>query len=61
VVGKEVMRIPWLGHVVLFMRNSIGLPLVVALIILIVIVEFVFPLLRGKKPSDQQKELQQQP
>jgi signal peptidase I len=61
VVGKEVMRIPWLGHVVLFMRNSIGLPLVVALIILIIIVEFVFPLMRGKKPSEQQRPAQQQP
>jgi signal peptidase I len=61
VVGKVVMRIPWLGHVVLFMRNSIGLPIVIALIIIVVIVEFVFPLLRGKKPSEQQKELQQQP
>jgi hypothetical protein len=37
------------------------LPIVIALIILIVIIEFVFPLLRGKKPSEQQKELQQQP
>jgi signal peptidase I len=37
VVGKEVMRIPWIGHIVLFMRNSIGLPIVVALIILIII------------------------
>jgi len=61
VVGKVVMRIPWLGHIVLFMRNSIGLPIVIALIILIVIVEFVFPLLRGKKSPEQQKELQQQP
>jgi signal peptidase I len=61
VVGKEVMRIPWLGHVVLFMRNSIGLPLVVALIILIIIVEFVFPLLRGKKLPEQQRPAQQQP
>jgi len=58
VVGKEVMRIPWLGHIVLFMRNSIGLPLVVALIILIIIVEFVFPLMRGKKPSEQQRPAQ---
>jgi signal peptidase I len=57
VVGREVMRIPWVGHIVLFMRNSIGLPVVVALIILIVVVEFVFPLLKGKKPSEQQKEL----
>jgi len=61
VVGKAIMRIPWLGHVVLFMRNSIGLPLVIVLIILIVIVEFVVPLIRGKKPSEQQRTAQQQP
>ena len=60
VVGKAVMRIPWVGHIVLFMRNSIGLPLVVALIILIVIVEFVIPLLRGKKPPDPQRISQEQ-
>jgi signal peptidase I len=61
VVGKVVMRIPWLGHLVLFMRNSIGLPIVIALIIILVIVEFIVPLLRGKEPSEQQKEAQQQP
>jgi signal peptidase I len=60
VVGKVVMRIPWLGHVVLFMRNSIGLPLIIALIIIIVIIEFVVPLLREKKPPEQQKKAQQQ-
>jgi len=61
VVGKVVMRIPWLGHLVLFMRNSIGLPIVIALIIILVIVEFIVPLLRGNEPSEQQKEAQQQP
>ena len=61
VVGKVVMRIPWLGHVVLFMRNSIGLPIVIALIIILVIVEFIVPLLREKKLPGQQKEAQQQP
>ena len=61
VVGRAVMRIPWIGHVVLFMRNSIGLPIVIALIILIIVVEFVFPLFRGKKPTEKQEELQQQP
>ncbi len=61
VVGKVVMRIPWIGHIVLFMRNSVGLPIVVALIILIVVIEFVFPLFRNKKPPEQQEELQQQP
>jgi signal peptidase I len=61
VVGKVVMRIPWLGHIVLFMRNSLGLPLVIALIILLVIVEFVVPILRGKKPPEQQKQAQPHP
>ena len=65
VVGKVVMRIPWLGHIILFMRNSVGLPIIIALIILLVIVEFVVPLFRGKKApaaeSEQQKETQQQP
>jgi signal peptidase I len=60
VVGKVVMRIPWLGHLVLFMRNSVGLPIVVALIIIIVIID-IFPLLRGKKQPEQQKEAQQRP
>jgi signal peptidase I len=61
VVGREIMRIPWIGHIVLFMRNSIGLPIVVALIVLIVIIEFVFPLMRRKKPSEQLIEFQHQP
>jgi len=58
VVGKAVMRIPWLGHVVLFMRNSIGFPIVVALIIIIVIIEFIVPLLRGKNLPEQQEKAQ---
>jgi signal peptidase I len=61
VVGKVVIHIPWLGHLVLFMRNSIGLPIVIALIIILVIVEFIVPLLREKKPPEQQKGAQQQP
>jgi signal peptidase I len=60
VVGKVVMRIPWFGHLVLFMRNSVGLPIVIALITIIVILEFVLPMVRGKKPSEQQKETQPQ-
>jgi signal peptidase I len=49
VVGKVVMRIPWIGHFVLFMRNGIGLPLVVGLIVILVVVEFTIPILRKKK------------
>jgi signal peptidase I len=65
VVGKVVLRIPWLGHVILFMRNSVGLPIVIALIIILVVIEFIGPLLRGKKAPaaepKQQKETEQQP
>ncbi len=52
VVGKVVFRITYLGHVVLFMRNSLGLPLVIALIILLVAIEFVLPLYRKRKPDE---------
>ncbi|HYA78575.1 MAG TPA: hypothetical protein VEF91_07660, partial [Verrucomicrobiae bacterium] len=39
VVGKVVMRIPWFGWITLFMRdNSWGLPVVIALVLLLVIV-----------------------
>ena len=54
VVGKVVMRIPWFGWVTLFMRdNSWGLPVVIALIMLLVIIEFILPILREKKPEQQ--------
>jgi signal peptidase I len=65
VVGKVIMRIPWIGHVVLFMRNSVGLPIIIALMIILLIIEFIVPLLRRKKAPvtelEQQKETQQQP
>lgn len=51
VIGKVVMRIPWIGHFVLFMRNGIGLPIVVLLILILVVVEFMMPILRNKKGS----------
>jgi hypothetical protein len=65
VVGRVVMRIPWVGHAILFMqRNPFGLPIVIALIIILVIIEFISPLLKGKKAQEaepeQQKETQQQ-
>jgi signal peptidase I len=66
IVGKVVMRIPWVGHAILFMqRNPFGLPIVVALIIILVILEFIAPVLKEKKAPaaepEQQKETQQQP
>jgi hypothetical protein len=53
VVGKVVMRIPWFGWITLFMRdNSWGLPIVIMVIILLVIVEFVMPMLKDKMPKE---------
>ena len=54
IVGVVVMRIPWFGWVTLFMRdNSWGLPVVIAIIMLLIIIEFIVPILREKKPEQQ--------
>jgi hypothetical protein len=48
--GKVILRIPWFGWITLFMRgNSWALPVVIALIILLVVIEYVFPLLRKER------------
>ena len=61
VVGKVVMRIPWFGHITLFMRNNLwGLPVVVVLILLLVIIEFIIPVIREKRRPEQQNGMQLQ-
>jgi len=55
VIGKVVMRIPYFGWVTLFLRNNPwGLPLIIGLILLLVILEFIIPIVRGQKgkPED---------
>lgn len=59
VIGKVVMRIPWLGHIALFMRNSSGIYIVVALIVLLVVVEFVIPMFTKGKASVESKGSEQ--
>jgi signal peptidase I len=49
VVGKVIMRVPWVGHLALFMRNGLGIPLVIVIILVIVIFEFILPLFRQEK------------
>jgi hypothetical protein len=50
-VGRVVMRVPWLGHIALFMRNSSGIYIILALLIILIIVEFALPMLRKKTPE----------
>ena len=64
VVGKVVMRIPWIGHLAIFMHDALGvnnnyvaIPIVILLIILLITVEFVSPLLK-RKPTVQQRNSQ---
>ncbi|MCK5627919.1 hypothetical protein KAI12_00495 [Candidatus Bathyarchaeota archaeon] len=49
IVGKVVLRIPWIGHIVLLMHNSVGVPLIIVLTVLLLVVEFVVPILGSKR------------
>jgi signal peptidase len=56
VLGKVVMRIPLFGHITLFLReNSWGLPLVIGLIFVLLIVEFIIPIIKSKSPKPTQE------
>ena len=47
VLGKVVMRIPYFGHITLFLRNNTwGLPLIIALIVILLLIEFIVPFIR---------------
>ncbi len=52
VVGKVVMRIPWVGHLALLMRNSSGLFVIIGVIIILVVLEFLIPLFSKKNRKD---------
>lgn len=61
IVGKVILRIPWVGNIAIFMQSILGgnnsaitIPIVVALIVLLIIIEFIVPLYRQKKTTVQQ-------
>ena len=55
VIGKVVMRIPWFGWVTLFLRNNpLGLPAVIGLILLLVVLEFVIPIIKKGLREEQE-------
>ncbi len=49
VVGKVILRIPWVGHIALFLHNSSGIFIIIILIVILVIVEFVIPMFSSEK------------
>lgn len=44
VIGEVILRVPWIGHIALFMRNSSGVYLITVLIVVLIIVEFIIPI-----------------
>lgn len=59
VEGKVIMRIPWIGHIALFMRNSSGVYIIAILIIILVVVEFIIPMVsKGKKEVQHEEGLE---
>lgn len=56
VVGKVVMRVPWLGYIALDMRNSIGILLIVILIIVFIVVESVISEVQHKRTEKNENE-----
>jgi signal peptidase I len=49
IIGRVVMRIPWIGHIALLMHNSSGIYLIILLVVVLIIVEFVVPVFTGKE------------
>jgi signal peptidase I len=68
VIGKVIMRIPWIGWVAIFMQwaqqqlhlgaFTLGIPIIILLIVLLIIIEFVLPLLRRNKTNAPKNDLE---
>jgi signal peptidase I len=59
ILGKVVMRVPYFGWITLLMRNtSWALPVIVALIMILVIAEFVIPAIKPKKKETTEEQKQ---
>ena len=56
VIGRVVMRVPWIGHLALYMRNSTGILLIGGIIIILIVIEFILPLITGKKEGTRPDE-----
>ena len=62
VVGKVILRIPWFGWVTIFVKdNPWGLPIIIALILLVAVLEFVLPELKKKTSASSKASIQYNP
>jgi signal peptidase I len=56
VVGKVILRIPYIGWLALWMRDSTGIYLILVLIAILIIIELILPVFSGKKPKPEKEE-----
>lgn len=57
VIGKVVMRIPYFGWITLFLRNNPwGLPVIISLIMLLIVLEFIIPIAKGKQTKPEERK-----
>jgi signal peptidase I len=60
--GKVILRIPWFGWITLLMRgNSWALSVVIGLILLLLIIEFILPVIKEKRKTAQQTDKNSRP
>jgi len=60
--GKVILRIPWFGWITLLMRgNSWALPVVIGIIILLLIIEFILPVIKEKRKNCPQTDKNSRP
>jgi hypothetical protein len=53
IVGKVIMRIPWFGWITIIMRDTPwGIPAVIAIVVILIVIEFVLPSLRQKPKQE---------
>ena len=58
VEGKVVMRIPWFGWITLFLRNNAwGLPVIIGIILLLIVFEFIIPLIRKEIKTEEEPKM----
>ena len=55
-VGKVVGVVPLIGHIPLFVHTTMGITIILIVILLLILLEFVFPIARGKPKTSEPKE-----
>lgn len=56
VIGEVILRVPWIGHIALFMRTPVGVYVITFLMVVLVIVEFLIPMMSRDEEDIRREE-----